>query len=76
MKGNSSKLFDLLFLDQNWEIDWWNKKPQAYFLNEDLALAKQRLTENNNNYKLLKAYIDIKKKKLRKARLLKLKIYC
>lgn len=61
LKGDLSKLNDLIFLDQNWEMDWWNKKAQVNFLNEDLKLAKQKLTEVNQDYKLLKAYTEIKK---------------
>ncbi len=61
INGNSAKLFDLIFLDQNWEMDWWNKKAQEYFLIDDLELAKQKLGETNSDYKLLKAYTDIKK---------------
>ena len=68
LKGNSLKLVDLIFIDQNWEIDWWNKKAQEYFLNDDLELAKQKLSETNSYYKLLKAYTDIKKKETQESK--------
>jgi len=61
LNGDLSKFYDLIFLDQNWEMDWWNKKAQVNFLNEDLKLAKQKLTEISQDFKLLKAYTDIKK---------------
>jgi hypothetical protein len=62
LQGNFSKFFDLLYLDQNWEIDWWNKKAQEYFLKEDLELARLKLRETSSDYKLLQAYTEIKKK--------------
>jgi tetratricopeptide (TPR) repeat protein len=72
-KGNSSKLFDLIFLDQNWEMDWWNKKAQENFLDEDLELARKKLSETNSDYKLLKAYTDIKKKETQEGKVNEIK---
>lgn len=60
-KGKVSDFYPLIFLDNNWEFDWWNKSSQDYFLNEDLALAKSKLGESSNDFKILTAYLEIKK---------------
>ena len=60
-KGKVSDFYPLIFLDNNWEFDWWNKGSQDYFLNEDLELAKSKLGESSNDFKILTAYLEIKK---------------
>ena len=60
-KGNLSNFYSLLFLDKNWESDWWNKNTQEYFLNEDLEYLKSKLKISESDYKILNAYIEIKK---------------
>ncbi|MBF4465236.1 M48 family metallopeptidase [Flavobacterium sp. LC2016-12] len=60
-KGKISNFYPLLFLDSNWESDWWNTTTQEYFLNEDFKLAQNALGEKNNDYKILKSYLEIKK---------------
>lgn len=60
-KGKVSDFYPLIFLDSNWEFDWWNKASQDYFLNEDLSLAKIKLGESSNDFKILTAYLEIKK---------------
>jgi len=59
-KGNFSNFYPLLFLDKNWEYDWWNKGSQDYFIEEDLALAQNKLGKTNNDYKVIEAYLKIK----------------
>ncbi|MDR7372199.1 tetratricopeptide repeat protein [Flavobacterium aquidurense] len=60
-KGKISNFYPLLFLDINWESDWWNTTTQKYFLNEDFQLAQNTLGEKNDDYKILKSYLEIKK---------------
>lgn len=60
-KGNVQALYSLIFLDMNWELDWWNSNIQEYFLAEDIALAKNKFNQNDNDYKTIQAYIQIKK---------------
>ncbi len=60
-KGKFSSFYPLLFLDKNWEFDWWNKGSQEYFLNEDTKLAETKLDKENNELKIIKAYLQIKK---------------
>ncbi len=60
-KGKVSDFYPLIFLDNNWEFDWWNKGSQDYFLNEDLELAKTNLGQSSSDYKTLTAYLKIKK---------------
>ncbi|TDP02032.1 tetratricopeptide repeat protein [Flavobacterium sp. 245] len=59
-KGKTSNFYPLLFLDKNWETDWWNTHTQKYFLDEDLKLAQTKLGETNPDFKILKAYLKIK----------------
>lgn len=60
-QGKLSNFYPLIFLDKNWESDWWNKNTQEYFLSEDIQLAKNKLGETSNDFKTLKAYLEIKK---------------
>lgn len=60
-KGNVQALYELIFLDMNWELDWWNSNIQEYFLAEDIILAKNKFNQNDNDYKTIQAYIQIKK---------------
>lgn len=60
-KGNVQALYELIFLDMNWELDWWNSNIQEYFLAEDIILAKNKFNQNDNEYKTIQAYIQIKK---------------
>ncbi|AWK06873.1 hypothetical protein HYN56_22645 [Flavobacterium crocinum] len=59
-KGETSNFYPLIFLDKNWESDWWNTHTQEYFLNEDLKLAQTKLGEANPDFKTIKAYLKIK----------------
>lgn len=51
---------DLIFLDLNWEIDWWNTNIQEFFLEKDLQLIKETFGANSQVYLDLMAYNSIK----------------
>ena len=59
-QGKISSFFPLIFLDENWKFDRWNKGVQKYFLADDIKLAKNKLDSNSNDLKILEAYIAIK----------------
>ncbi|UAY50838.1 tetratricopeptide repeat protein [Ferruginibacter albus] len=59
-QGNIEAFYPLILLDMNWELDWWNSVIQEYFLAEDLLLAKNKLNQNDNDYKIIQAYVKIK----------------
>ena len=60
-QGKPISFYPLIFLDQNWEFDWWNAGVQEYFLTEDIEFAKTKLDANSNDFKILDAYVAIKK---------------
>jgi hypothetical protein len=60
-EGNNAAFYPLLFLDMNWELDWWNSGIQEYFLKEDMQLAQSKLQQNDKDYQTLQTYIRIKK---------------
>lgn len=60
-QGKSLSFYPLIFLDENWEFDWWNSGAQEYFLVNDIELAKTKLDAKSNDLKILEAYIAIKK---------------
>lgn len=53
--------YDLVFLDMNWELDWWNSNIQEYFLEKDLGTVKTTFGLESEVYKELEAYQNIKK---------------
>lgn len=59
-KGKLAAFYPLVFLDTNWEFDWWNSGVQKLFLANDLELANQKLGPNTNDLKTLKAYVAVK----------------
>lgn len=52
--------YELIFLDLNWEIDWWNTNIQEYFLKEDLKLIREIFKESSEVSKDLDAYSKVK----------------
>lgn len=44
----------------NWELDWWNKNTQEYFLKEDIRLLESKLEKTTIDYNLIQNYIKIK----------------
>jgi tetratricopeptide (TPR) repeat protein len=59
--GNTSLLTSLIFLDMNWELDWWNTNIQEYFLKEDVEFLETKLGKSNTDYNIIQTYIKIKK---------------
>ncbi|MCH2193379.1 hypothetical protein [Kordia sp.] len=53
--------YELIFLDMNWELDWWNNNVQEYFLEKDIATIKDVFGETSKEYLQLAAYKKIKK---------------
>jgi hypothetical protein len=64
--GKFEHATDLIFLDANWEMDWWNTVAQKFFLEHDLEIIKTQMGENVELYKLLKIYGEMKKSDLPK----------
>ncbi|RYJ45121.1 tetratricopeptide repeat protein [Flavobacterium beibuense] len=60
-QGNTGLLYDLIYLDLNWKIDWWNEIIQEELLEEDIKLLKSTLAETNPDYKAIQAYIEVRK---------------
>lgn len=58
--GNIQNLYSLIFLDMNWELDWWNTNTQEYFLKEDVRLLESKLEKTNIDYNTIQTYIKIK----------------
>lgn len=59
-QGNKTLFYSLIFLDMNWELDWWNTHTQEYFLKEDVRLIESKLEKTNIDYNTIQAYIKIK----------------
>jgi hypothetical protein len=57
---DSKSAFELIFLDMNWELDWWNKNTQKYFLEKDITTIKNIFGIDSKEYLQLSAYIEIK----------------
>ena len=51
----------MIFLDLNWEIDWWNTLIQEFFLEKDLELIGETYGKTSEIYLDLNAYSSIKK---------------
>lgn len=58
--GNIQASYSLIFLDLNWELDWWNTNTQKYFLKEDVRLIESKIEKNNVDYNTIQTYIKIK----------------
>jgi len=59
--GTVSAAYRLIFLDANWEVDWWNINVLDEEINLDMVLTKGMLKENSSDYKIMAAYAAIKK---------------
>lgn len=59
-KGNSKFLYELIFLDMNWKLDWWNTNTQEYFLKEDIRLLTETLKKDSYDHTVLTTYVKIK----------------
>lgn len=61
LKKDDKAAAELIFLDLNWEKDWWNTEQKEYFCDEDLKLIVKYFGENSKLSKLLKSYSIVKK---------------
>lgn len=52
---------ELIFLDLNWEKDWWNLEQKVFFCDEDIQLIVKYFGEKSVLSKMLKSYSIIKK---------------
>lgn len=52
--------YELIFLDLNWELDWWNKNIQEYFLEKDITTIKEVFGIHSTEFIQLNAYSEIK----------------
>ncbi|KAB1153938.1 hypothetical protein F7018_15745 [Tenacibaculum aiptasiae] len=57
---DSKSAYELIFLDMNWELDWWNINIQESFLTKDLNTIKNSFGSNSKEYLQLSAYNKIK----------------
>ena len=57
-KGDFTKLSDLIYLDKNWQKDFWNKISQDIFLKEDLLLLSK---VDSNTSKEIISYLAVQK---------------
>lgn len=58
---DTKSAYELIFLDLNWELDWWNTNIQEYFLEKDLATIKDIFGANSKEYKQVTIYSKVKK---------------
>lgn len=57
---DSKSAYELIFLDMNWELDWWNKNIQEIFLEKDINTIKSTFGSDSKEYLQLSAYNKIK----------------
>lgn len=57
---DSKSAFELIFLDMNWELDWWNNNIQEYFLEKDINTIKNSFGSDSKEYVQISAYYKIK----------------
>ncbi|WP_299838546.1 hypothetical protein [uncultured Tenacibaculum sp.] len=57
---DSKSAYELIFLDMNWELDWWNNNIQEYFLEKDINTIKSVFGSDSKEYLQLSAYNKIK----------------
>ncbi|WP_046757785.1 tetratricopeptide repeat protein [Kordia jejudonensis] len=57
---DSKSAYELIFLDMNWELDWWNSNIQDYFLEKDMEIIKSVFGVESKEYKHVSAYKKIK----------------
>jgi acyl-CoA-binding protein len=59
-RRNNDAFYSLIFLDMNWELDWWNTNTQEFLLNEDVRFLETKLERTNVDYITTQTYIKIK----------------
>ncbi|TCI84717.1 tetratricopeptide repeat protein [Tenacibaculum sp. M341] len=57
---DSKSAYELIFLDMNWEWDWWNSNIQKYFLAKDLKTIKNIFGSESLEYLQLSTYKKVK----------------
>ncbi len=57
---DAKSAYELIFLDMNWELDWWNNNIQEYFLEKDINTVKSTFGADSKEYLQLSAYNKIK----------------
>ena len=57
---DSKSAYELIFLDMNWELDWWNNNIQEYFLEKDVNTIKNSFGSDSQEYLQISAYNKIK----------------
>ncbi len=57
---NTESAFELIFLDLNWELDWWNNNMQESFLEKDMVTIKKNFGDDSKEYIQTSAYNKIK----------------
>tara|TARA_B110000967_G_C18892871_1_gene568561 strand:- start:268 stop:1590 length:1323 start_codon:yes stop_codon:yes gene_type:complete len=57
---NIKSSYELIFLDLNWELDWWNTNIQDVFIENDIELIKKVFGEKSEVYQDLITYNSIK----------------
>jgi hypothetical protein len=58
--GHHPAAYALVHLDFNWETDWWNNDTKDAFLEHDLQLIKKKFGEDDNDYRIINAYTQLK----------------
>jgi len=57
---DSKSAYELIFLDMNWELDWWNNNIQEYFLEKDINTIKNSFGVDSKEFVQISAYNKIK----------------
>jgi hypothetical protein len=70
-KGEKHLIGELIYLDYNWQIDWWNVVTKKDFLSYDLNYAKSVLREESQYYKETLLLEGLLGEKLNSEKLLK-----
>ena len=70
-KGENHLYGDLILLDHNWKIDWWNTRANETYLAYDLNHAKLKLGEHSTLYQELMLLNEILLKSINTSKLLK-----
>jgi hypothetical protein len=60
LQHNARSVYELIYMDRNWEFDWWNIDEQIHFLNSDKRLALDVFGEDSPVYHDIIAYCEIK----------------
>jgi len=56
--GSSAEVCELIELDNNWEIDWWNIKKHQKYLDHDINLIKNLAIDNHRINSAWTAYVN------------------